>query len=109
MRKGTFGLVLGIGLVLVVIGLFDAPATAQRPTSQSFRNGLVAFHSQLPNGIQQITVIDSERRTMGVYYVDPQTGKISLRSVRNTQWDLLMDEYNGSSPTPREIRVLMDR
>jgi hypothetical protein len=44
---------------------------------------------------------------MSVYGIDPATGEISLRSVRNVRWDLQMDEYNGTNPSPREIRSLL--
>ena len=44
---------------------------------------------------------------MAVYHVDRATGKITLKSVRNVRWDLLLDEFNGTNPAPREIRALV--
>ena len=36
------------------------------------------------------------------------TGQIELKSVRNVQWDLLIEEFNGVRPLPREIRALLE-
>jgi hypothetical protein len=44
---------------------------------------------------------------MCIYHVDPATGVVALKSVRNIQWDLMMDEFNGVSPLPREIRSML--
>jgi hypothetical protein len=46
---------------------------------------------------------------MSVYHIDRQTGEIALRSVRNVAWDLQMEEFNGVSPSPREIRSLLEQ
>lgn len=53
-------------------------------------------------------LVDPETRVMAVYHVDA-SGKVSLRSVRNLQWDLLIEEFNGGSPSPREIRTLLNQ
>jgi hypothetical protein len=44
---------------------------------------------------------------MSVYHIDG-SGEISLRSVRAFHWDLMMDDFNGVSPSPREIRALVE-
>jgi len=56
-----------------------------------------------------LTVVDPKTRVMAVYQIDAGTGEISLRGVRNFHYDLQMDEFNGVSPTPREIRSLLQR
>jgi hypothetical protein len=45
-----------------------------------------------------------------VYQVDPRSGAIALKSVRNIHWDLQMDEFNsGGNPSPKEIRSLLEQ
>ncbi len=46
---------------------------------------------------------------MSVYHVESATGEIALKSVRRFHWDLQMDEFNGDSPSPREIRALIEQ
>jgi hypothetical protein len=70
---------------------------------------LMAFSTDVGNGTQQITVIDANERVMSVYHVASGKGEIELRSVRNIRWDLLMEEFNGVRPLPREIRVLLEQ
>jgi hypothetical protein len=31
---------------------------------------------------------------------------LSLKSVRNVAWDLMIEDFNSANPTPREIRAL---
>ena len=45
---------------------------------------------------------------MSVYQIDLTSGKITLRSVRQIQWDLQITDFNGSYPSPREIQSLLD-
>ncbi len=54
-------------------------------------------------------MVDPNTRVMAVYHVDGSNGKVSLRSVRNLQWDLLIEEFNGGTPSPREIRTLLNQ
>ena len=70
---------------------------------------LIALSVMLEGGRQQVTVIDPEDRVMSVYHIDPSTGAISLKSVRNISADLRIDDFNGGAPAPREIRALLDQ
>ena len=64
--------------------------------------------SQATDGGQLVIVVDTAKRVMCAYHVDAASGKITLRSVRNFYWDLLMDEFNGSEPSPKDIRELLE-
>ncbi len=44
---------------------------------------------------------------MCVYHIDA-SGVITLKSARNIHWDLQMEQYNGTSPLPRDIRSQND-
>jgi hypothetical protein len=41
---------------------------------------------------------------MSVYHIEPKSGEIVLRAVRNVTWDMEMTVFNGTSPLPQEIR-----
>ena len=56
-----------------------------------------------------LTVIDPRQQAMGVYRVDLASGRITLLSVRNIQWDLQMTDFNGVNPLPREIRSQLEQ
>jgi hypothetical protein len=89
-------------------------AVAQRPGSPANgANGadsLITHSLALDDGRQQITVIDGQQRSMAVYQVDPKTGSIQLKSVRNIHWDLQMEEFNtGGNPSPKDIRTLVEQ
>ncbi len=86
------------------------PPSADTTSSLGNQSGpVVALSHPLENGDLQVVLIDGERRVMSVYHVTAATGAITLKSVRNVQWDLLMEEYNGTKPYPREIRALLQR
>jgi hypothetical protein len=72
-------------------------------------SGLIALATPVGDHRQQLMVVDPELRVMSVYHVDGATGEIVLKSVRNIHWDLQMMEFNGTSPTPREIRTQLEQ
>jgi len=121
MRVAAFGLsVVAVLVVVWTVSLCDLSANAQTPnvpTAQpvlparipvAAAGDLMAFSAELGSGPSQITLIDAKSRVMCVYHVDRE-GKIELRSVRNVQWDLLIEEFNGVSPFPRDIRALLEQ
>ena len=63
----------------------------------------------LPEGRQQLTIIDTKDRVIAIYHVDPTNGEVALKSVRNIRWDLQMTQFNGTSPLPQEIRSLTEQ
>lgn len=116
MRNATLGLVVLVGLTFTVAAtcLAERDLWAQRPagfpTEQELATGkLLALSAPAGEKQQQVTVIDSQTRTMSVYHIDLSTGEIALKSVRNIRWDLQMEEFNGTTPAPREIRALLER
>lgn len=122
MRLAAFGL---SGLAVLVLGWWaisiELPAWGQPPQAPSApptlgarvpvaaAGDLMAFSSEAGSGPAQVTLIDVKSRVMAVYHVDRATGQIELKSVRNVQWDLLVEEFNGVRPLPREIRALLEQ
>lgn len=51
-----------------------------------------------------VVAVDAQNRTLAVYHVDPTTGKLALKSVRNATWDLQMQNFNTDEPLPQDIR-----
>ncbi len=114
MRFAALGSLLFAGLVIGVvgIGLQHSRVFAQRPQEQSSTgvrpsDQLIALASDAGQGHQQVTVIDPKIRVMSVYHIDLATGEIALKSVRHIHWDMQMEDFNGVSPTPRDIRSLL--
>lgn len=86
------------------------PAASQFASSQQVvpSGELMALSHDLGEGRQQVTLIDPKARVMAVYHVERSSGQITLKSVRNVHWDLQMEEFNGNSPSPRDLRALLD-
>ena len=111
MRGWMSGVLLGVGLlVLGVVGLADgqAPRGGYERSPQA-GGELVALSHDAGDGRQQITLVDPRQRVIAVYTVDRATGSLQLKSVRNVQWDLTIEDYNTSAPAPRDIRALYDQ
>lgn len=116
MRNAGYGLLAGIAIAVAAVAVEfpQAQAQAQRtPPAERHLGGeqLIVLPFDGGDGKQQVTVVDPKTRVMAVYQVDKANGSLALRSVRNVQWDLLMEEYNTShgSPTPRDIRALAEQ
>lgn len=110
MRSLTFGVVSLACLIGIVVGgsVWRDSLHAQQPATRP-QGELIALNSDVEEGRQQIVVIDPKSRVMSVYHIEHATGVISLKSVRNIQADLLMDEFNTDSPLPKEIRAILDQ
>jgi hypothetical protein len=107
MRATAIGVVLGVGLVVAAGG---APSDDRASRFQS-NGGAGLITSTVPAGEdrQLLTIIDPAAKVVGVYHLDLTTGEITLKSVRNITWDLQMLEFNGTIPSPREIRSQLEQ
>lgn len=110
MRTVIWGLLIAAGSIVVVAtiesrgndGFADRLAGAN-----TVPRGLIALKLTAGAHLDYVALVDPERRVMGVYQIDPSSGEIQLKSVRNVQWDLQMDEFNGTSPAPRDVRAML--
>src|SRR5436190_9352856 len=114
------GLVGGVLLVLAVlvagvVGLADAQgprgASHERAAQDRVASSpdLLALSHDGPDGRQQVTIVDPRQRVMAGYHIDRASGALPLKSVRNLQWDLLIEDYNSGTPAPRDIRALKEQ
>lgn len=106
-------------LVLVLVSVFASAGLAvprevisDRSNSGSGHRAagsleMLALSSELSDGSQQLVLIDPRDKSLVVYHIARGTGQISLKSSRNIQYDLQMDDFNGGNPSPQEIRSLL--
>ena len=112
MRNMMLGVVGGIlaTLVLLAIVRLEPSAVAQRPALGPAENAtMLIAHTPTADGGQQLLVIDTEQKVIGSYHVASGSGDIALKAVRSIRYDLLMEEFNGSEPKPRDIRALLEQ
>jgi hypothetical protein len=112
MRRAILGIIVGAALVTAAVALLSQrdEVLAQRVAAAPAGSGdLIAMPLSSGDKGQLLTVIDPRLQTIGVYAIDPASGKISLRSVRNIHWDLQMSDFNGENPLPKEIRLQLDQ
>jgi hypothetical protein len=112
MKSTVYGALVGaVVSALAVAGLgIGAEARAQRGAAIDAGSELITVSAMVGDRqqFQQLTVIDPRSRVMSVYHVELASGAITLKSVRNISWDLLLREFNGVNPLPGEIRALLD-
>ena len=104
---GAVGGAVIAGLLVLVFG-HEQTVLAQRPFGVEAGSELMALPATIDGGHQQITVIDPVKRVLAVYQIELTSGTITLKSVRNIFGDLQIDEFNGVSPLPREVRKQLE-
>ena len=114
MKAAVLGVLTGAGLVFAALGASDhhGEACAQRvvpPHTVPSGGDLIVLPMPGAEKAQQLVVVDPKLRAMSVYQIDPLSGKIALRSVRNIHWDLQVTHLNNESPLPEEIRALLQQ
>jgi hypothetical protein len=121
MKRAILGLLVGAGVLTLAVCLVDhrGEVMAQhvgsysQPSSQTAQpicgGELIAVPSPVGDKGQMLTVLDPRQQTMGVYWIEAGTGKITLRSVRNIRYDLQLTDFNGENPLPREIRLQLEQ
>jgi hypothetical protein len=77
------------------------------PGAATSNESILVTSNRTINGNMQMSVIDSQRKTMAVYEIDAVSGAIQLKSVRNMNADFLLDEFNGTDPTPEKVRGIL--
>jgi hypothetical protein len=118
MKFAMGGALVGAGLVVFAL---QSPAPSGEALGQRFAaqrtnthevsesSDLIVMSAAAEPGeqgvpVERVTIVDPKSRTMAVYHVKTTTGEIELKSVRKFEWDLQMEEFNATSPLPREVR-----
>lgn len=97
----------GWGIGLIAAATWCAADQTYVTGSQGVASGgvpLVTHVIAQENRPHAIVVVDPQTKTLAVYHVDLATGKLALKSVRNTTWDLQMRDFNTEDPLPQDIR-----
>lgn len=109
MRASMLGVIVGVGIALAAVGIRSGrDAVYAQPFADRGEDAIIALAGAHIDGQQLVIVIDPLQRTLGSYHVDIKTGRVALRGVRNVGWDLRMDEFNGTEPTPEQIKALLN-
>lgn len=110
MKAAALSVAIGTGLLAVwAIGGVDPVGAGGQAIDVRTSGDLITHLVGIGDSRQQLTVVDPRQRVMGVYHIDAATGAVSLKCVRNFQYDLQLTEFNGVSPLPREIRSLVEQ
>lgn len=80
-----------------------------RGQAQPATGGLITHFASQAAGPHLLVMIDPSTKTVGVYSIDPQSGELALKSVRNVTWDLKMIKKDSGKPTPEEVREALPR
>lgn len=80
----------------------DRVAVSTTPPSDSEKLTWQVLNN--PEGWPTVILFDRSRQVLAVYQVSPESGLISLKSVRRVAWDLELDHFNTNKPTPEDVR-----
>lgn len=61
-----------------------------------------------PQGPHVALFFDPVRQVFAVYHVDSASGQIMLKSVRRLSADLQLEQFNSSTPAPKDIQAMLD-
>ena len=102
-KSGAITTILGVvAWVCITTPHQGLSQTGGLPNTRS--SAVQVLSAMLPNGIQQIIVVDTDVKSMAAYQIDPANGRIVLKSVRKLTWDLQMEQFNAQTPLPSELR-----
>jgi len=101
----TMSAALVLGFAAVATSQVPAPRPHAAPVAGA---GLWVSDSPLDDGRRLLIVIDPATRHAAVYHVDPASGGLTLKSVRDISWDLAVDEFNAQEPRPAALKKMLD-
>ena len=102
--------VLAIVLAICLWQMEPTTARADRVASPGSSGGTIISHVvQTTENSTQVIVLDPVFKRLAVYTVNSSSGEIQLKSVRNLQADLKLQEYNSADPSPLEIHKMQER
>ncbi|MCE5303312.1 MAG: hypothetical protein LLF97_09425 [Planctomycetaceae bacterium] len=113
MKRMSLGALVGLAVVVAAAVAAEPRGELRAPTASPVAavggSELFVVPTSLGERGQLLTVVDPRQRVLSVYHIDATTGKITLKSVRNIQWDLQMMYLNNENPLPPEIRSLLEQ
>ncbi len=95
---------------LAIVGWTAWSAFAQEASvgngasASSGATGLITHVHEVEGKPLTVVVVEPVRQVLGVYHVMRDTGEIKLKSIRNLQGDLQMQEFNSPDLAPGNIQ-----
>jgi hypothetical protein len=109
MRGVKVGALAAVAVILSAVGWYGlADEGHPLAVTESSAGELIALDGAAGNQARQVILIDPRRRSMGVYHIDRGSGEISLKGVRNFNWDLQMLHFNSANPRPQDVRSMLE-
>jgi len=117
MKRAILGALAGLGVVAAAVALAEQRGEVfQQHFTPALTSPVVAAGGEMivvasgwADKGQMVIVLDPRLRAMCVYQIEAATGKITLKSARNIQWDLQITDLNNEPPLPKEIRSLAEQ
>jgi hypothetical protein len=118
MKRTILGILVGVGFVMAAAALAEQrgevlpqrAAPAMPVPAAVAGTELIVVPTALGDNVHQmLTVVDPRQRVLSVYHINIATGKIALKSVRNIQWDMQINDLNNEDPLPQQIRSLLEQ
>lgn len=72
-------------------------------------NGIYMMPGRLGPRQWGVYLMDLDSNTLCVYEALPDTSRIKLMAVRNFQYDRFLTDMNNESPTPRQVKKLVEQ
>ena len=108
-----------VGLLLGIVGLCVGMVLNGAPPAHAQAGGLgggppaaaamTVLRLDADDAGDHVIVVDPATKVMSTYYVSRESGKMTLRSVRNLTWDLQLEDFNPTTPSPKDIRAVIQR
>ncbi len=85
-------------------------AQAAPPMGGAMRmsDGTYLLPAQLGRNDWGFLLADPQRHVLAVYRILPSASRIRLLAVRDYRYDLLLKDFNNSSPTPFQVKGMVE-
>jgi hypothetical protein len=88
---------------------FSAPAFGQLQPTIGGGGGVFVMPAQLSRDVFGCYLLDIDAQTLCVYRYDPGPSLLKLAAARSYRYDRKLGNFNVSSPTPAEVKDLLDQ
>jgi hypothetical protein len=71
--------------------------------------GMFVMPAQLSTTTFGCYLLDVDNQTLSVYQYWPGDKNLRLHAARNIKWDRKLENFNTEVPTPRQVKILVDK
>jgi hypothetical protein len=100
-------------LVAILLALLarrsGEPALAQYQPAIGGGAGVFVVPAQFSRDIFGCYLLDVDAQTLCVYRFDPLASTLKLAAARNVKFDRKLGNFNVASPSPQEVKELLDQ